>query len=1163
MEIKLINVRFQTRKRLLLTIMKAFIFLLCTTVFGFTSKNSLAQQKVVIGEDQLIVVDEVFNIIKEQTDYRFIYPKELFKDSEKVQLKKGTIKISELLNLCLSHNNLKYELSLDNTIVIKEELVTVNPIPQGIDVTGVVSDQYGQPLPGATVTVKENETIGAQTDFDGNYTITVPNSQSILVYRYLGFVTKEVVVGSQTQINITLQEDAAELGEVVVTALGIKREKKALGYAVQSVESESLNKVESPEVSSKLIGKVAGVQINNSATIGGSSRIVIRGESSLSRFGSEALIVVDGVPINTGSATGQFVDFGNGLTDFNSNDIESINVLKGPAAAALYGSRAGNGVVLITTKSGSDKETFSVDVNSSLMFESILEYPTDYQHKYGLGRGSSRQSFTGRYTVNLDPYDETWSNFPYDPNRYVEWWFSPTSNGYRAGDYLIPDKGRVQRLPYISSGKNNWKEFFEVGTALYNNVSVSASSKRMNARFSYGNLDQQGFQPGTDLKRNNLSSNVTINMDKFKVNLALNYVNTASDNRPARHWGPRSISYTLSWMMPGVYMDQLERSYWQTGLEGQAQINWRSSQNNPYFIAHEVKHGQDKHRLFGNVNITYNPIEDLTLLVRHGDDFTNEKRDHIIPFGTAQGEKPAYTVEDYYVREANTDFLATYKREIKEDWDVDLSVGGNRRESRSESLSISAPELLVPGLYSINNSAVNVSASEYRSEQRVYSLYSFANIAYKDMVFLSVTGRNDWSSTLPVGNNSFFYPSATLSTILSEMVELPKAFNYAKLRVAYAQVGKDTGPYSLNPTFSNDGTYQGRVGFAVPSTLKNPSLKPEIATSWEAGLETKFFNGRLGLDVTYYTQDTKNQVIPITLPSSSSYDSRLVNAGSIKNSGIEVLLNGKPIEAKDFSWNVNVNFSANKNEVVELGAGLDQLQIGDFDERGVKLIAKEGGPLFGIYGFRQATVKDINSQYYGEKIYAANGTPVKDAFEYLGDANPDFLLGLRNEFTYKHFNFSFLFDIRSGGKIYSSTTSLMHRGGYTPLTVDWRDNGAGGDGVIRNGDGTYSPNTIVLSGDAIKNTWIGSWADITTNTLYDGSFVKLREMNLSYNFSPKTLSKLPFTKASISLVGRNLLTWDNVPNQDADVYHDGIPGYTGSYTYPTSRTYGMNVKLTF
>lgn len=563
------------------------------------------------------------------------------------------------------------------------------------------------------------------------------------------------------------------------------------------------------------------------------------------------------------------------------------------------------------------------------------------------------------------------------------------------------------------------------------------------------------------------------------------------------------------------------------------------------------------------MNLTYNLSQDISLLIRHGDDLTFETRTERFPFGGASGNA-SFSEQRRTVREANTDFLVSYNKTIDNSWSMDVSVGGNRRNSTYESLNGGSGQLLVPGLYTLNNSAIATSSSEFASKKRVYSLYAIANVNYKDMVYLALTGRNDWSSTLPKQNNSYFYPSATLSVVMSEILDFPKQISFVKFRSGFAQVGKDASPYSLENVLSNDGQYNGSLGFAQPATLANPDLKPEISTSLEFGLESKLLDNRIGLEVTYYTQDTKNQVIPITLPQSSGYTGRLSNAGKIQNSGIEITLDASPIRKSNFNWDVTANFSANKSKVIELAEGLEQFSLGGFGDNGEQLIARIGGPVFGIYGFKQATVDDASSPFFGEKIYSSAGTPVRrNDPEELGKANPDYIIGLNNKVSYKNFSFSFLFDIRHGGILYSAATNIMYGGGYNQQTADWRNNGVGGEGVLDNNDGSYSPNNIVLSGNDIKSIWSSPWRKVSTNNFYSASYIKLREMNITYSLSEKLTDKLPFDRASISLVGRNLLVWDKVPNQDADVYFEGIPGYTGGYTYPTSRTYGVTMNFSF
>ena len=1022
----------------------------------------------------------------------------------------------------------------------------------------VTGSDDGLPLPQVSVLLK-GTTTGVPTNMDGEYRISVPETGGTLVFRYLGYVVQETEIGNRSVIDVVLKPDATQLDEVVVTALGIERQAKSIGYATQKVDSKSLNNVVAPDLASKLNAKVAGLQINTSSTIGGSSRIVLRGETSLGLGGNEALIVVNGVPINSPGANTGSIDWGNGFADLNSNDIESIDVLKGPAAAALYGSRAGNGVILITTKKGSDGKAFQIDYNSSIMFESLLAYPDTYQYEYAVGEGDGRLLYdpeTGKYNPN--PRDETWATEKNDPTRKIEWWFSPTANGFRAGDTFLKDKGATQKLPYVSTGKNNYKEFFQTGHALYNQIAISSSNERTSSRFSFEDLNQTGFQPGTDLKRQSIAVSFNFKVaERLTVDFSLNNARTNSDNRPRNHWGSFSVNYVLQWMMPGNHFDQL-KNYWQTSLQGRKQINWRAGHNNPYFLANEVKAGQSRNRLFGNINVNYKITDDISFLVRHGDDFTFEKRTNRNGFGAVAG-LPNISVQDIKLRESNTDFLLRANKSLGKDFEIETSFGGNVRNTTSETLSGSAWSLTLPGLYTLNN-ASQAFANQNESRLRVYSLYAMANIAYKKGVYLTLTGRNDWSSTLPVKNNSFFYPSASLSVVLSDLLELPNWINFLKIRPNISWVGKDTGPHRLQNVFS-------RGGFQVyshPGSLTNENLKPEITNAYGIGVESKFLKGRLGLEVSYYNQTSRNQIISATLPPSSGYGSRLINAGEIQNSGIEITFRATPVETQNLRWNATANFSANRNKVVSLGAGLNQYQIARYGDSGELILARVGMPLLGIYGFKPLTVEDPTSPYFGQQVYSQSGTPLrKSEMEYIGNSNPDFILGITNNFSYKNLNLNVVVDIREGGYTYSQATNIMYGGGFNKETADWRTNGVGGKGVIRQANGSYVPNKIILKGDDIKRQFITAWRDISTNNIFTSSFVKIREVNLSYNFPKKLMQKMPLDRLSIALVGRNLFVWDSVPNQDADSFGGGLPGYTGTYTYPTSRNYGVTLTARF
>ncbi|MBI9064007.1 MAG: TonB-dependent receptor [Marinilabiliaceae bacterium] len=649
---------------------------------------------------------------------------------------------------------------------------------------------------------------------------------------------------------------------------------------------------------------------------------------------------------------------------------------------------------------------------------------------------------------------------------------------------------------------------------------------------------------------------------KVKLDFAFNYVKTTSGNRPRQHWGPFSINYVLAWMMPGAYMDQL-KNYWQPGLEGTHQINWRTGHNNPYFLAHEVKASLARDRFFGNVALNYEITNQLSFLLRHGDDFTMATTTDMYPFGGVV-ELPRLTREKSETRVSNTDILLTYNNNFDDIWNLEVSVGANRSNSTGESLSGSSNELLVPGLYSLNNSAIATGVGEYFWEKREYSLLSMANVGYKNRVYLALTARNSWSSTLPSGNNSYFYPSASFSILMNEILDLSDRISLLKLRGGIAQVGKGTAAHNLVTTISRDGQYEGFIGSAVANGLKNPDLKPELTTSYEFGVESSFFNNRLSYDFTYYTSSTVNQIIPITLPQSSGFTSRVANAGEIQNSGIEMTLSGSPIRKPNLDWNVSVNFSANRNKVISLAEGMEQYELAGYGDSGEKIMAKVGKPIMGVYGYKQVTVEDPTSPYYGQKVFSPGGTPIrKNDVEYLGQANPDFIVGITNKLNYKNLSLSFVLDMRKGGVTYSNATNIMYGAGFNKETAEWRNNGYLGDGVIVNTDGTYRPNDVVIKGDDVKAKLITNWRDISTNNIFSSSYIKVRELSLAYNLPVSMLQKVFINRASISLVGRNLFVWDNVPNQDADVFHSGIPGYTGGYTYPTARSYGLTLNVSF
>ena len=1042
-------------------------------------------------------------------------------------------------------------------------------------VTGKVSDLKNEPLPGATVLVK-GTSRGTVTDVDGTYAIQAASGET-LVFSFVGFETKEFLVGASTVVDITLSEGVA-LNEIVVTALGVEREAKALGYSVQAVDGSQFTEARETNVINSLSGRVAGVQITNSSSgIGGSTRVTIRGESSLNINANQPLFVVDGVPISNNivgsSGRGnQETDYGNAAGEINPDDVASMTVLKGPAAAALYGSRAANGAILITTKSGKGKKGLGVTINSNTTFDEILRLP-QWQDKYGQGNNGQFAFVNGAGSGVADGVDESWGP-ELDKGTLIPQFDSPRSvPGFRGGDLNAPAGSTITPTPWVSQ-PNNINDFFQTGVTLSNNFALEGANEKSNIRLSWTNLDQKGTIPNTDLKRNTIAMNGGINVtDKLTVNSAINYQRTESGNRPSISYGTESLMYLWIWYGRQVNTRSL-RNYWMPGLEGIQQYNYNYNyHDNPYFNVYENTNGQAKDRIFGNIMATYKFTPKLTLMVRTGLDTYNELRDRKRAFSTQRFPKGSYREDDLFFSEQNSDFLLTYSETTKPTWSYSVAVGGNAMRQDNRYVETVAPQLLIPGIYNFTNTAVNLQVNQFTSEKRINSLYGFGQIGYKNVLFLDVTGRNDWSSTLPVSNNSYFYPSATLSAVVSDMITMPKAISFLKLRGAYAEVGNDTDPYALSNVYNTAVAWGSIQAKAESNRLSNSDLKPERTASFETGIDVRFLDGRIGLDFTYFDNRTRNQIIPIELDIATGYASRIINAGQIQNKGIEVVLSGNPVRsANGFNWNFMANFTRTRGYVLELTEGLTTYTL--TGRNGANIQARIGERMGNIYGAGFARVEDPASPYFGQIIHNTSGTPITSpTLKNQGNYNPDWMLGLQNNFSYKGISLGFLFDYRHGGIVVSRTKTIGSTSGQLAETLLGRENGydltqAGNgiisEGVIRNADGSFTPNTIKIT----SRNWHNRYYERNNveAAKYDATFLKLREVTIGYNIPKRILGKMPIQDVKISLVGRNLALWTENPHFDPETMAMGggtlIPGVE-DMAFPSTRNIGFNLNVKF
>ncbi len=1074
-------------------------------------------------------------------------------------------------------------------------------------VAGKVTDaDSGEPLIGVSIVVK-GTAKGTVSDLDGSYQLELVQGENTLVFTFVGYKTTEVAVNGQATLDVALQTDAIGLSEITVTALGISREKKSLGYAVQEVNGDNLNKAKDANLVNNLAGKVAGVQVvGNPSGIGGSARVTIRGERSLNINANQPLFVIDGVPISNGfsGSSGrsyQEVDYGNGAGVVNPDDIESMTVLKGAGATALYGSRGANGVILITTKSGKNTKGIGVSVNSTVMFENPLVLP-DYQNVYGQGLGGNFEFKDGNGGGIADGVDESWG--PKMEGQLIKQFDGPTSNGFRGADVgnlftqigpvnlnaQLAARGDITPTPFVPQ-PDNIKDFFETGVLQSHNVAVSGSNDKGDFRMSYTWLDQTGIVPNTDLERNTIAFSGGYKLsDKLTARAVVNYLNSASGNRPNNSYGTENIMYLFNcWYGRSVNTASL-RDYWQAGRVGLNQFNFNYNyHDNPYFNVYENTNGQQLNRIYGYASLTYQFNPNLSLMLRAATDVNDEFRDRRRAYSTQRFQRGGYREENLEVQETNLDFLLSYDKQLSSDFTLGTSVGGNLRRETINQTDVSAPELAVPGIYSLNNSRVALVANAFKSEKRVNSAYGTAQLGYRNFLYLDLAGRNDWSSTLPADNWSYFYYSASASAVLSEILKVSanSPLSFWKLRASVAQIGNDTDPFRLFNVYNSQTAVKGQPAYTESSQLANAELKPEISTAIEGGMDIRFFNNRVGIDATYYRTRSENQILPQAISITSGYSSRIVNAGLIENRGWEVALNLVPVQmSSGFQWDLNVNYSRNRSEVLELFKDpITGQEVTSYvmASRYVTVEARVGEQMGDMYGIGYARVSsdpndkyyDPTGQYVGQIVFNSTGKPLPTSSRIkLGNYNPDYLVGINNTFTYKGLSFNFLFDIRQGGKIYSHTQTVGREGGMIIETLEGRadgydlskpGNGVIGEGVVQNGDGSFSPNTVKLS----AREWHSSYTlgrGLIEGVMYDASFVKLREVRLAYTIPNRILGKFPIRDISLSLVGRNLALWTDVPHIDPEtastVGGTIVPGVE-SVALPSTRSWGFNLNFKF
>lgn len=1050
----------------------------------------------------------------------------------------------------------------------------------------VTTEEDGEPVIGASVIVK-GTSLGTVTDVNGRFELSgLPPSATRLLISYISLMAKEVAIAPQ--VSVTLKSDTHLLDEVVVTALGISREKKALGYTAQEVKQNALVQGKDNNLLNSLSGKIAGVRITNTQGDVGSSRIVIRGETSIAGE-NQPLFIVDGIPVDNSqlNARSSGRDFKNAIADLNPEDIKTLTVLKGPNAAALYGARAAHGAIVITTKGGDKRQKgIGITLHSSTQVSFVATLP-EFQNLFGQGAGGRFSYVDGKGAGVNDGVDESWGP-RLDIGLLIPQFDSP----------LDADGNRVA-TPWVSH-PNNVRDYFRMGISTNSGISVARGDDKYQFRVGYNYEKQVSIVPDAGTNKTNISLNTDYHLAKWiVVGATANYIVYTAPSLPGSATpsgsNVRSNSPMLQFLWFGRQVDT-------NSLKADYTRNWNSSYyDNPFWSASYNTQSQERHRLIGDLHAEFRLTDGLNVRFRTSTDWYNDRRKSKVKWGSAGAGSPygSYAEDAYTVKENNTEVLATYIKQLNKNWGIDALLGFNVRNKQYENNYQAAPRLAVADLYTLTNSRDPLISSNDFYRLRQYGLYGSIQLDYRRWAFLNITGRNDWSSTLPVDNNSYFYPSVTASVLLSEAFGWrSKAVNYLKIRGGWSQVGADANPYQLATVFTSETAFNGNPLQSSSTIGMNPNLKPEKTSSIEAGFEAAFWDNRLYLDFTYYKTDSRNQILKLATTAASGYTSQVRNAGHIRNRGYEIQLGAVPVQtSKGFRWNLDLNYGANSSKVVKLD---DEGLITSYQlySSGIQILASVGeayGTLFGT-----SYVRDAN----GNVVVDANGLPkISTTNKTLGKFTPDWTGGISNTFSYRSLSLSFLIDASVGGSIFSNTNKTGKYTGVLANTLSGRDAEHGGlwyytdamgnnvrlpespsysvssDGLYYaqvNGQSTrvYQDGIMVegVTESGSKNEEVVSAEkyyhriySIAEANVYDASYVKLREVALSYRLPRLWTQKLHLQEASVTLTGRNLWTiYKSVPNIDPEsALTTGNAQGVEAYSLPTTRSFGVNLSVKF
>ncbi|WP_396635849.1 SusC/RagA family TonB-linked outer membrane protein [Maribacter sp. R77961] len=1014
-------------------------------------------------------------------------------------------------------------------------------IAQNSTVSGTVSDDSGTPLPGVNV-VEKGTSNGTSTDFDGNYTISVGNNAT-LVFSSLGFERKEVAVNGQSTINTSLAEDASQLDEVVVTALGIKKETKALGYSLTEVGGEEIATVKTPNAINSLQGKIAGVNISqNSTGAAGSSRVIIRGSSSLSGE-NQPLYVVDGIPISNGNNGSASLwggsDGGDGISSINPDDIESISVLKGGAASALYGSRAAGGVVIITTKSGQGQEGFGVEYSSQVTFDQVDTSLQDFQTEYG-------QGLLGAKPANAGGAQEAGFN----------------SWGPRFDGSSVPQWDGVSR-PYSYTG-NNIDRFYRTGTTFINTVALTSAKENLSYRMSVSDLTNEDVLPNAGFNRKSFSLNTTaVLADKLTSTVNAKYIIEKVQNRPRLSDSPGNANFSVGLLPGNLNVTDLQPATDENGQERQLTDNVFVT--NPYFAAFNFRQQDRRNRIIASTTLRYDFTDWLSLTGRMGIDNDVIRRTQVTPFGTGFQPLGSLTESERRTNQVDADIILAAERDITDKFAISALVGANSNHLRSENLFLGGGDFIVPGLEDIGNTVTQNRRREF-SERKIGSVYGSLELSYDRWAYITFTGRNDWFSTLSFPGkttpNDDFYPSINASLVLSDAFEMPSFIDFLKLRGGYSEVaGGAQDPYTLGLTYQIFGNpLNGQpTGNISNGSVPNANLVAFSKNESEIGLDLRMFGNRLSFDLAYYSNETTNDIVNVATSSFSGYGGASANLGKVSNKGFEFLVSGTPIRTADLNWNVSINGAYNEGLVVATDDVGSDVNLDEPRTRNVRITHRVGeryGTIVGVSYERDANgvIKyDID----------ADGVPraVEGERKILGEGVAPLTMGFTNSFTYKNFNLNFLIDGKFGGQIFSGTNTLLYGVGLHKKTLEGRETGLTVSGID---NATDQPFTTTVAPENLQTYW-GEINDIAEEFVEDSDYIKFRQLSLGYTLPQKALENVFLTSVNVSVIASNLFyisrSIDNIDPESA--YNVGNSQGLEYFGVPSARNYGLTINLKF